>query len=174
VFGQAQGACSVLAAFGRRARGLTRVATSSLSHLFSARGAPLREPSGQRPRQSVANLASSGERLPLRNNNPTATSTPQSPRAHSRGRPPKENYHVPNKHVANLKLHNRLPINHRRTSEADIDSTNCHQGSKARTRSRHSRSTPGGPTESIRNYSAPGLCSLLGDRITMFTPCSTT
>jgi hypothetical protein len=38
-----------------------RVAASSLSHHFSARGAPLREPSGQRPWQSVTKVASSGE-----------------------------------------------------------------------------------------------------------------
>jgi hypothetical protein len=104
---------------------LTRVAASSLSHLFSARGAPLREPSGQRPC-----LFRRVTTTPKQE--PDSHFHPQSPRAHSKGRPPEEKYRVPNKHVADLKLHNRLPINHRRTAEGDIDSTNCHQGSTAK------------------------------------------
>jgi hypothetical protein len=35
-------------------------------------------------------------------------------------------YSVPNKHVAELKFDNQLPIDHVRTAEADIDSTNCY------------------------------------------------
>jgi hypothetical protein len=69
----------------------------------------------------------------------------------------KEEYRVPNKHAAGLKLDNRLPINNRTVTEADIDSTNCHQGSTSEPEPDHV--TAGqlleDQTESIRNNSDP-------------------